>query len=640
MNQTFEITGFEYIKKILAEYANTDEAKQRASKLEPMLKESELRKSQRDTTQARLMLDEVGAPPIPRMERIREYIDRAVMGELLMPEEMEAVGVFLVAVKRMKSYLEKGKEKQIGLAFYSDNLVFPENLYAEIERSIRDGRVDDYATSTLRDIRRDLQLLKDKINDKAEKTLQSNKAYLADSFLVRRNNRICIPVKKEYRNKIAGSVIDKSSTGATFFIEPEIVARLQEEYELLLMDEDTEVRRILYVLMEQISDDETVIREDIRVLSELDFVFAKGKLSADLQAIEPEMNTEDEMLLVNARNPLLSKEECVPLNFRIGGDIRGVIITGPNTGGKTVAIKTAALMSLMACAGLHVPCEQAKICMRSQVLCDVGDGQNISDNLSTFSAHIKNVLGILKVVNRESLVILDELGSGTDPAEGMGIAIAVLEQLRQSNCLFLVTTHYPEVKEYANRYPEIMNARMTFDRDSLRPLYTLEIGKAGDSCALYIAKRLGVPASMLQIAAKEAYGEVTDHLRQELELGAGDSSLRKESAPKLVRVQTVKKEAVHGEGFVRGDSVEVMPDGKIGIVVRPADAAGNVLVQIAKEKSEINHKRLKLKVAASQLYPDDYDFSIIFDTVENRKARHQMDRKYVAGQEIVVDEMS
>lgn len=639
MNQTFEITGFEYIKNLLAEYANTDEAKQRAAELAPTLHESELKKSQRDTTQARMMLDEVGAPPIPRMERVKEFVDRAVLGELLLAEEMEAIGVFLVAVKRMKSYLEKGKEKQIGLAFYSDNLVFPENLYAEIERSIRDGRVDDYATGTLRDIRRSLELLKDKINDKAEKTLQSNKAYLADSFLVRRNNRICIPVKKEYRNKITGSVIDKSATGATFFIEPEVVARLQEEYELLLMDEDTEVRRILYVLMEQISEQEEVIREDIRVLADLDFVFAKGKLSVDQKAIEPTINTEDRMRLVNARNPLLAEEECVPLNFSIGDEIRGVIITGPNTGGKTVAIKTVALMSLMACAGLHVPCEQAEIPMRSQVLCDVGDGQNISDNLSTFSAHIKNVLGILKVVNRESLVVLDELGSGTDPAEGMGIAIAVLEQLRQSNCLFLVTTHYPEVKEYANRYPEIMNARMAFDRDSLRPLYTLEIGKAGDSCALYIAKRLGVPASMLRIAAKEAYGEVSDGLKQELELDVKDSGLKKESAPKVVRIQEVKREAVHGEEFTRGDSVEVLPDGKIGIVVRPADAQGNVLVQIAKEKFEFNHKRLKLKVAASQLYPEDYDFSIIFDTVENRKAQHQMERKYVAGQEIIVEEI-
>lgn len=635
MIPTFEITGFEYIKNIIAEYANTDEAKQRAFELQPMLHESELRKSQRDTTQARRMLDEIGTPPIPRMERVKEYIDRAVLGELLLPEEMEAVGVFLVAVKRMKAYLEKGREKQIGLAFYSDNLVFPDGLYAEIERSIRDGRVDDYASGALRDIRRSLQLLKARINDKAEKMLQSNKAYLADSFLVRRNNRLCIPVKKEYRNKIAGSVINQSATGATLFVEPEVVARMQEEYELLLMDEDTEVRRILYVLMELILAEEVVIRENIRVLAELDFIFAKGKLSVDQNATEPDINTEDRMQLVNARNPQLAQEECVPLNFTIGGKTQGVIITGPNTGGKTVTIKTVALMSLMACSGLHVPCEKAEIPMRSQVLCDVGDGQNISDNLSTFSAHIKNVLEILKGVSGESLVILDELGSGTDPAEGMGIAIAVLEQLRESQCQFLVTTHYPEVKEYANRYPEIMNARMAFDRDSLRPLYTLEIGKAGDSCALYIAKRLGVPTSMLRIAAQEAYGEVSDALASELGLETGQESvLKKEGASKLVRVQAAKKEAVHGEGFTRGDSVEVLSEGRIGIVVRPADVQGNVLVQIAKEKSEINHKRLKLKVAASQLYPEDYDFSIIFDTVENRKLRHRMERKYETGQQI------
>lgn len=185
----------------------------------------------------------------------------------------------------------------------------------------------------------------------------------------------------------------------------------------------------------------------------------------------------------------MEKDSCVPLNFELGDGVQGVIITGPNTGGKTVAIKTVGMNCFMAQCGLHVSCEEAEICMNNQILCDIGDGQNISENLSTFSAHITNVLDILKKANRESLVIMDELGSGTDPTEGMGIAIAILEELRKAGALYLVTTHYPEVKNYAERTEGIINARMAFDRESLRPLYRLEIGKAGESCALYIAKK-------------------------------------------------------------------------------------------------------------------------------------------------------
>ncbi|NLG03169.1 MAG: DNA mismatch repair protein MutS [Clostridia bacterium] len=636
-NQTYELTGFQYIREALAAYANSETAKERARLIEPMLRESELRKAQRDTTQAKRLLVEIGTPPVPRMTKLSELIDRAECGELLSVEEVESVGVFLVAVKRMKSYLEKGKEQQIGLAFYCENLEILEELRAEIESCIRDGEIDDRASALLYDTRRKIQLHREKINEKAEHLMKTNKEYLADNFVVRRNGRICIPVKKSCRGKIAGSVIDQSSTGATLFVEPTAIANLQEELELFLLEEENEERRILYQLLERISEHDQALRENIRVITELDFIFAKAKMSVEMNAVEPEINTEAMIKLKAARNPLLEQSQCVPLDFSIGGETRGVIITGPNTGGKTVAIKTVALMSMMACAGLHVPCVEAKLSMQSQVLCDIGDGQNIADNLSTFSAHITNVIQILKHVTRESLVIMDELGSGTDPAEGMGIAISILEELRKSNCLFLVTTHYPEVKEYAMRYLEIQNARMTFDRESLKPLYELEIGKAGDSCALYIAKRLGVPNSMLRTAAKEAYGSVSSKTEHELALHDGNEELKHESAPKLERIEKVKREAVHGEGFHRGDSVTVLPEGKIGIVAQPADHQGNVLVQVAKEKFMISHKRLKLKVAATQLYPEDYDFSIIFDTVEHRKARHQMGKKYQEGLEIAYD---
>ena len=628
MSQTFEIIGFEEIKRQLIQYAGTKRGKELAGQLQPYLSEVELRRNLRETTQARAFLDELGTPPLPSMEDFEQKVEKALRGEMLLPEEIEQAGVFLNAVSRMKSYLEKGKEKQIALAFYSDNLVYCGELAEEIARCIRGGRVDDYASAHLKTVRKNIAEKSAEIKERAERLLKSNKTILADSFVVTRNGRICLPIKKDCKARIEGSVVDTSSTGATVFMEPKAIAGIREELELLEIEEDSEERRILYELSDKIAEEEGVLKENIRVFIKLDFVFAKGKMSADMGAIEPEINTEHYIHLKGARHPMLPKDVCVPLDFSIGDEKRGVIITGPNTGGKTVAIKTVALLCLMAGAGLHVPCIHAQIAMNSQILCDIGDGQNMTDNLSTFSAHITNVLSILKKVNRESLVVLDELGSGTDPAEGMGIAIAILEELRKSGCLFLVTTHYPEVKEYANRHAELENARMTFDRESLRPLYRLEIGKAGDSCALYIAKKLGVPTRMLREAARAAYGEISPRLEKELELDRTEDGLQKEPAPQIKKRPIARKEACMEPIFRRGDSVMVLPDEKIGIVVKPADDVGNVCVQVQKEKMMVNQKRLKLKVAAEELYPEDYDFSIIFDTVENRKARHQMEKHY------------
>ena len=319
----------------------------------------------------------------------------------------------------------------------------------------------------------------------------------------------------------------------------------------------------------------------------------------------------------------------VPLQFEIGGQTRGIVITGPNTGGKTVAIKTVMLNCMMAQCGLHVTCGEADICMNSSYLCDIGDGQNLSENLSTFSAHIKNVLTVLGEINRESFVIMDEMGSGTDPAEGMGIAIAILEELRKSGATFLVTTHYPEVKEYAAKAEGIINARMTFDKETLRPTYQMVIGEAGESCAFYIADRLGMPAEMLAVAIEAAYGKDA----VENYAFAEKSAQQSKNHAKISKMKSQKPTTELTEKFKRGDSVMVYPDKKIGIVCEPVNEKGVLRVQLPDKKIYINHKRVKLHVAASELYPEDYDFSIIFETVENRKKRHDMERKYT--QEII-----
>ena len=402
------------------------------------------------------------------------------------------------------------------------------------------------------------------------------------------------------------------------------MAQFFEQIQLLKIEEENEIYKILYTLTAMVSDAAPAMQENMRLIEKLDFIFSKGKLSLELDCVEPQINLERRIVLEDARHPLMDKAVNVPLQFTLGETNRGIVITGPNTGGKTVAIKTVMLNCIMAQCGLHVTCKKADICMNAEYLCDIGDGQNLSENLSTFSAHIKNVLKILGQVSKNSFVIMDELGSGTDPVEGMGIAIAILEELRKSGANFLVTTHYPEVKEYADKTEDIVNARMTFDKETLMPTYQMVIGEAGESCAFYIADRLGMPKEMLKVAVSAAYGdEAFKNYRFQ-----NDVSLEKKSGNKLKKVKKSHIDNTLTVKYQIGDSVMILPDKKIGIVCEPVNEKGVLRVQVADRKIWINHKRVKLHVKAEELYPEDYDFSIIFDSVKNRKIRHDMDRKY------------
>lgn len=616
---------FDKIKELWKNLAVTDKAKETIGEVTCYLSESELRKQLSDTTNSRNMVEKFGNPPLQNVDEAKEILIIAEKGDCLTPYQLERVEKILVAVKRLKDYLGRGKLYENSLAYYEENLDTAEMLREEISRQIRNGTVDDYATKELKQIRGDITRCEEQMKQKADQVMRSNKECMADSYCTTRNGRICVPVKKEYKFKISGSVIDKSATGNTFFIEPMSVAKYYEELQLLRISEENEVYRILYTLTAMVAEAVPTMNENIRMMEKLDFIFSKGKLSIDLDAVEPSINTERRIILTDARHPLMDKKVTVPLQFELGKQARGIIITGPNTGGKTVAIKTVMLSCIMAQCGLHVTCTAADICMNSGYLCDIGDGQNITENLSTFSAHIKNVLEVLSEVNRDSLVIMDEMGSGTDPAEGMGIAVAILEELRKSECLFLVTTHYPEVKEYAEKTPGVINARMTFDKETLRPTYQMVIGEAGESCAFYIADRLGMPNEMLKTAIKTAYGEsAVGAYRFQKE----DAAIPKQGSHKISKVKQTAFRKDLSTKYRLGDSVMVYPDKKIGIVCEPINEKGVLRVQLPDKKIWINHKRVKLHVPAEQLYPADYDFSIIFDTVADRKIRHDMTRKY------------
>lgn len=616
---------FDKIKEKWMELAVTDTAREKITNTTYCLAESELRKQLRDTTDGRVLIEKFGMPPLQNVEEVKEIFVMAEKGSCLTPYQLERVEKVLVVISRLKDYLKRGKMYDNPISFYEENMDSQDELKEEIRRQIRGGEVDDYASKELRNIRSQIVKCEEQMKRKAEQVMQANKQCMADSYCTFRNGRICIPVKKEYKLKISGSVIDKSSTGNTLFMEPSAAARYYEELGQLRVSEENEVYRILYTLTAMVADTSAVMNENISLIEKLDFIFSKGKLSLAMDAAEPYVNTERKIILKDARHPLMDRKINVPLQFELGKDNRGVIITGPNTGGKTVAIKTVMLNCIMAQCGLHVTCEEADICMNSSYLCDIGDGQNIAENLSTFSAHIKNVLEVLGEVGKDSLVIMDELGSGTDPAEGMGIAIAILEELRKSGCLFLVTTHYPEVKEYAGRTEDIINARMTFDRETLKPTYQMVIGEAGESCAFYIADKLGMPKEMLETAVRVVYGEGA---LKDYKFENGNKQTAKCGKDRISKIRKQKKGTEPGRKFSIGDSVIILPDKKTGIVCEPVNEKGVMRVQLPDKKIWINHKRVKLRVAASQLYPENYDFRILFDTVDNRKIRHDMERKY------------
>lgn len=656
MNREEQLLEFDKIKELWAEYALTEAAKERIWNIQPVLSEAELLMMQRETSQGKRMIELLGNPPLASIQGLSEIVEASGKGDCLSVEQLLTVQLALTMVLRLKKYLCQGKQYEISLAWYEENLEPLEGLRECIYTQIVNEQVADNASKLLKSLRMDIAQNESRMREKADAVMRTHKDCMSDSFSTLRNGRICVPVKKECKFKISGTVIDKSSTGNTLFVEPVACGEYYAMMQSLRIDEENEVRRILYELTAEVDAHGTELKENIKYIEKLDYIFSKGKLSLLYDGVEPMITTEREITLKDARHPLMKKEVCVPLQFQIGNGVSGIVITGPNTGGKTVALKTVALNCMLAQCGLHVSCKEAKICMNSNFLCDIGDGQNLSENLSTFSAHITNVLDILRRVNDQSLVLMDELGSGTDPLEGMGIAVAILEELKKSGALFLVTTHYPEVKVYAEQTEGIVNARMTFDKENLKPTYQMVIGEAGESCAFHIARRLGMPTGMLKRAEAAAYGTAnkrggtteppmlyderagekaaSEYEAETRTTGGKEAELQKEFSPRIVKKKKATAKKAKKREFQIGDSVMVYPDKKIGIVCQPENEKGVLQIQMPNKKIWINHKRVKLHVAAEELYPEDYDFSIIFDSVEVRKLRHDMERKHVEGVEL------
>lgn len=619
---------FNKILELLSNHALSQRAKQKILELKPYLNEEEAILKINETTEAKMIIDSIGIPPLPIMKDIDKILELVQKQTMLSPEQLTNINEFLISCKRIKSYLNR-LDTQI--SSYSKTIDSLDDLYSEIENSIRNNQVDDNTSKALKNIRHKLENINSQIKFKLENLLKTKKDYFADNYVTIRNNHYTLPVKKEFKSQINGNVIDVSQSGSTYFIEPHIIQTLNGELAELQIEEENEIRKILYTLTSFVYDYLHQLQINIEAIETLDFIFAKAKLSIEMKANPVKLSCDRRIIIKSGIHPLLNQQNIVPLNFELGQNYNGIVITGPNTGGKTVTLKTVGLLSLMAQSGLHVPADtQSEFTMNNTILCDIGDNQSISENLSTFSSHINNIIDILNNSDSESLILLDELGSGTDPNEGMGIAISILDELIQKNCLFVATTHYPEVKEYAKNTPKLINARMAFDRESLKPLYNLIIGEAGESCALYIAQKLGLPSHMLKRAYYEAYKIQQPDIPNEIKNNLNPNI-------KHIQKRKINKENKIKNKFHVGDSVMVYPQKLIGIVYKEIDELGEIIVQIQGKKQHIKYKRVKLITPASELYPPDYDFSIIFETVQNRKARHKLERKYDKDTQIVYE---
>lgn len=640
-NKMFKKLEFDMILDMLSDCALSNKVKARIDKLEPYMDEAEVLRRMEETTRARIIIETVGSPPLANMTELEKVLVLLGADAMLLPEQLNAVRQFGNTCSRMKSYLKRAETASYEVALYGQSINDITELSNEIDRCIRGDAIDDRATTQLAGLRRKIRQSGDQIKGKLDSILRSNQHCFSESFVVTRAGRYALPVKKEYRSQIKGTVIDTSKSGGTYFIEPASVTKMQEKLSMLHIDEDNEVRRILYTLTALVEDYLPLININIEAMETLDFIFAKAKLSLRMEAVPAGITTDKHIYIKAGRHPLLDKNTVVPLDFEIGRNdtdddtVRAVVITGPNTGGKTVALKTVGLFSLMTQCGLHIPAVEGSFCMHNQVMCDIGDDQSITENLSTFSSHMTNIIRILNTADDQTLVLLDELGSGTDPMEGMGLATAILEELAKKNCIVVATTHYPEIKEFARKTEGFTNARMSFDRVNLMPLYKLEIGEAGQSCALYIAKSLGLSSSMIERAFNVAYSdERAAHKDIDYDLSHFDdipsetqTNKIKNKRIKIKAAAQIKKE-LPGSEFVIGDSVMVYPLKELGLVYNRINERGEIGVQIKSVKHLINYKRIKLHVSASELYPEDYDFSIIFDSVENRKARHKMGKRH------------
>ncbi|MBF8984551.1 endonuclease MutS2 [Lutibacter sp. B2] len=513
-DRTIRVLEFEKIKEMLIKKAESNLGKELASKVNPSTDMEAIATWQKETHEATSIILQRGNPPLGGIKDIKYYMKRAEIGSYLYPGQLLEVSDTLRVTRRLKSFMKDVKEEQYRYPMiqgFINSLYTFKNIEDRIETCIiSEDEISDNASTTLKHIRREITNKNASVKTKLNSMISStqHQKYLQDAIVTIRQDRYVIPVKQEYRGNIPGLIHDQSSSGATLFVEPMAIVELNNELKELKLKEQIEIERILRELTELVAEKSKEIISNQKILEKLDFIFAKGKLAVEMNAVEPKMNRDGYIRIKNGRHPLLDKKTVVPTNIWLGDEFKTLVVTGPNTGGKTVTLKTVGLFTLMAQTGLHVPADHGtKLAVFEQVFADIGDEQSIEQSLSTFSGHMTNIVQILDSIKENALVLLDELGAGTDPTEGAALAIAILEHLYSLGIRTIATTHYTELKQFALTKDGVQNASVEFNIETLSPTYKLLIGVPGKSNAFEISKKLGLSEYIVEKSRKLISGE-------------------------------------------------------------------------------------------------------------------------------------
>ena len=597
----------EYDKIIsrLETYASSPMGKKRCASLLPSSDYEEILQWQEETRDALSRLYKTGFLSFQGLSDIRPHLRLLEIDSTLTAKELLDIAKLLSITAQVKEY---GMTEDENMSFDSLNTYFDmleplEFLHQRITSCILSAdEISDDASAALRDIRKEIKQTNIAIHNKLASIInsQSNKTILQDALITMRNGRYCVPVKAEYKNSFQGMIHDQSSSGSTLFIEPMAVVKLNNDLKELYAKEQEEIQVILARLSEETAQYIDEIRSDYRAMTELDFIFARGALALSMRGSRPVLNEEGRIHIREGRHPLLDQETVVPITVTLGEDFTLLIITGPNTGGKTVSLKTVGLLTLMGQSGLHIPAgDRSELAVFRQVYADIGDEQSIEQSLSTFSSHMTNIVSFLKKVDERSLVLFDELGAGTDPTEGAALAASILSYLHSRNIRTMATTHYSELKVYALSTPGVENACCEFDVESLRPTYRLLIGIPGKSNAFAISGKLGLPDFIIEDARKRLSEQDISFEDLLTDLEAGRRTIEKEREE--IAACRKEAEALREQAQKRQDRLDEQRDR----ILREANEKASAILREAKEVADETirnfHKFGKENISAAEM---------------------------------------
>ncbi|MFV0504610.1 MAG: endonuclease MutS2 [Lachnospirales bacterium] len=649
--KSLKVLEFTKIVELLVSKAISPMGKDYSKNIEPNIYLDEIKKNQKETTEAVNLILKRGSFPLGGIKDIRESIKRVGVGGTLSIEELLNVGDFLYVCGKVERFAKDDRDTEVyeNLQDKLDSIVGNSRLENKIHKCIKnDKELNDNASDTLFSIRQSIRNYNNKIREQLNNLINSSgsKTMLQDNVITTRNGRYCVPVKFEYKNSFGGMIHDQSSTGATVFIEPTIVVESNNKISQLKSEEKAEIDKILYNLSQMVVEELPLFHNNLEMITYLDFVFAKGELSLLYNGTRPKFNTKGFIDIKKGRHPLLDKNEVVPTDIYIGKDFTTLLITGPNTGGKTVSLKTLGLFTLMGQSGLHIPAQDgSELGVFDNVFADIGDEQSIEQSLSTFSSHMTNIVYILKHMTKNSLVLFDELGAGTDPTEGAALGISILENLHKKDIRVAVTTHYSELKVYAIDTKGVENACCEFDVKTLRPTYKLLIGIPGKSNAFAISKRLGLPTEIIN-GAKEIISQEDTRLESvitDLEINRKTILKEKEEAENMRQeIQRLKKDVENQKNRLdrqREKAAETAKKEAKEIITEAKEKADRLIQELNRQISgkssmkEIEKTRAELREATKK-----YNIDFVSMTEENKSKK--LDESLKNGDNVFVTTMN